>query len=276
MEIGNYNVLEVKRRSENGLYLVDEDDIEVLLPKKFVIPAMKEGTKGKLFVYKDSEDRLTATTQKPLLVVGEVGYLTVKEIAPIGAFLDWGLDKDLLLPYSEQLAHVRAGEWIMVYVFLDRATERVVASTNLNKFIKNREVEYEFNDEVDLLIGDETEIGYRVVVDKRHWGMLYKSEIFERIATGQFLKGFVKKVREDGKVDVALQKQGIGAAKELTEVILEWMKLNKGILPLSDTSTPEAIHSVLGISKKNFKKAIGMLFKKGLIDIGEKNIRIRS
>lgn len=274
MEIGKYNVLKVNRRTDNGLYLLDETSgEEVLLPNKFVNDKMVEGTKGKVFVYKDSEDRPVATKQIPLVITDEAAYLTIKEVSPIGAFLDWGLDKDLLLPFSEQKNSLAAGGKVLVYVYLDRATNRIVATENLNKFIKNREVQLKKDDEVDLLIGPKVDKGYKVIINNMHWGMIYDNEIFNPVQSGQHVKGFVKKLREDGKIDIALQKQGLVVADDAREIILEKLQAAGGKLELSDSSTPEEIYAALGISKKNFKKAIGMLYKEKKITIGEKDIR---
>ncbi len=267
MEIGQYNILKVLRKTDNGLYLIDEAGEEVLLPKKFVSSKMKEGTLGRVFIYKDSKDRLVATTQHPYAIAGQAACLVVKDVAGIGAFLDWGLEKDLLLPFSEQPVHVRKGDLVLVYVYLDRATGRVVASSNMNKFIKNRELSFEENTEVDLLVGDETDIGFKVVINQKHWGMLYRNEIFGEVKKGMHLKGYIKKVREDNKIDVALQKQGLDAALDFGKLIVGKLTANGGFLPLTDHSSPEEIYATLGISKKNFKKAIGMLYKKKLIAI---------
>lgn len=261
MLIGKYNILQVKRKTDNGIYLADEAGEEVLLPNKFVTEKMKEGTLGKVFVYTDSEDRKVATTQKPKVVAGEAAYMHVKQVTPVGAFLDWGLDKDLLLPYSEQKQPVTEGEKILVYVYTDKATNRIVATANLNKFIKNREVQFYPNTEVDLMICDETDTGIRVIVNQKHWGILYRNEVFKPVEKGEHIKGFVKKVREDMKIDVALQKQGLAAAQDFTQLVLQKLDEGNGKLPLTDDSTPEEIYKVLGISKKNFKKAIGMLYK---------------
>jgi predicted RNA-binding protein (virulence factor B family) len=272
MLIGKYNVLQVKRRTDNGVYLADEAGEEVLLPNKFVNEKMKEGTLGKVFVYTDSEDRNVATTQTPKAVTDEAVYLKVKQVTSIGAFLDWGLDKDLLLPYSEQTGTVVEGQEVLVFVYLDKATNRIVASANLNKFIKNREVKFFPNTEVDLLICDETDAGIRVIVNQKHWGILYKNEVFGKVEKGMHVTGFVKKVREDFKIDVAMQKQGLIAAQDFTQLILQKLSENKGYLPLTDDSSPEEIYTALGISKKNFKKAIGMLYKQKKILLGKGRI----
>jgi predicted RNA-binding protein (virulence factor B family) len=289
IEYGQYNTLKVSRRSENGFYLIpfnsakgdkakvsgDEPSEEVLLPRKYITPEMKEGSDVKVFVYKDSEDRPVATTQTPLATVGEAAYLLVKEITNIGAFLDWGLDKDLFLPFREQAERVEAGRHYLVYLYLDFASKRIAATTNLNKFIKNREVNLQPNEEVDLLITYENEVGIRVIINNKHWGILFKNEIFQKIEKGQHVHGFIKKIREDGKIDVALQKQGIAAAQDVRDVLLNKLKEHKGFLQLSDISPPEEIHAILGISKKNFKKAVGMLYKEGKIELKEGLIRLK-
>lgn len=274
---GKFNTLTIVRRTPNGFYLEDrhsEEKEEVLLPNKYIAEDMKEGGMVSVFLYKDSEDRPVATTQKPLLQAGEAGYLLVKEITRIGAFLDWGLEKDLFLPFREQAQRVEADRYYLVYVYTDKATQRMLATTNLNKFIKNRDVDLQPNQEVDLLITYENETGIRVIVNQKHWGILFKNEIFKPLEKGSTVKGFIKKVREDGKIDVALQKQGIAAAKDVQQILLEKIAEHKHGLPLSDVSPPELIYEMLGISKKNFKKAVGMLYKEGKIEFKDSLIRL--
>lgn len=278
LQLGKYNQLIISRRTDNGFYLVDDTDStvqeEVLLPKKMIAAEMKEGHRLNVFVYKDSEDRPVATTQTPLAQVGEAAYLLVKDVNRIGAFLDWGLDKELFLPFREQAEQVEPGRYYLVYVFLDFASKRIAATTNLNKFIKNREVQLTPNQEVDLLITYENEVGIRVIINNKHWGILFKNEIFTPVEKGTHVTGYIKKIREDGKIDVALQKQGFAAAKDITQVLLQKLTENKGELPLSDETAPELIYQTLGISKKNFKKAAGILFKQGKIELNDNNIRL--
>ena len=280
LSFGKYNTLIIVRRTENGYYLAEsvaEEAVEeVLMPNKFITPEMKEGNEIKVFVYKDSEDRPVATTQIPHAIIGEATYLLVKEVNNVGAFLDWGLDKDLFLPFREQAERVEVGRHYLVYVYFDFASKRVAATTNINKFIKNKEVTVVQNEEVDLLITYENEVGIRVIINQKHWGILFKNEIFLKIEKGEHLTGYVKKVREDGKIDVALQKQGIAAAKDVCDVLIEKLKENKGFLQLSDVSPPELVHQVLGISKKNFKKAVGILYKEGKIELKENLIKLVS
>lgn len=279
LHFGKYQVLQISRKTDNGFYLAETAGEglleEVLLPNKLITPDMKEGKELKVFVYKDSEDRPVATTQTPLAIAGEAAYLLVKEVNNVGAFLDWGLDKDLFLPFREQAEEVEQGRHYLVYVYFDFASKRVAATTNMNKFIKNREVDLLPNQEVDLLITYENEIGIRVIVNQMHWGILFKNEIFHPIVKGTHIKGFVKKIREDGKIDVALQKQGIVAAKEVKDILLQKLQEQKGILSLSDNSTPEEIHRQLGMSKKVYKKAVGMLYKEGRIELGDDFIKLK-
>jgi uncharacterized protein len=277
---GKYNNLVISRRTDNGFYLSETDGQglleEVLLPNKFITPEMNEGDTLTVFVYKDSEDRPVATTQTPRVVVDEAAYLPVKQLTAVGAFLDWGLDKDLLLPFREQKGEPVVGQLVLVYVYFDYASKRIAATANMNKFIKNREVELEPNEEVDLLICDKTDLGHKVIINLKHWGMLYENEIFTPVTTGMHARGFVKKIREDGKIDVALQKQGIEAARDVKEIILDKLKAENGYLPLNDKSSPEAIYDVFAMSKKNFKKAIGMLYKEGKIALMIKGIKLKA
>lgn len=275
LEIGKYNTLQIKRRTANGFYLAETQVEEVLLPNKFITPEMKEGDWIKVYVYRDGEERPVATTQTPRAAVDEVAYMMVKEVTDIGAFLDWGLDKDLFLPYREQATRAEVGKPALVYVYFDGASKRIVASSNLNKFIKNREVNLQPNQEVDLLLTEKTIDGVRVVINNKHWGMLYANEIFSPIKKGTHVTGYIKKVREDGKIDVALQKQGITVAKDAKDVILQKLEESKGTLAVNDNSPPELIYELFGISKKNFKKAVGMLYKDKKIELEENAIRLK-
>lgn len=275
LNLGKYNTLQIKRRTPNGFYLVETQVEEVLLPNKFITPQMKEGDWLKVFVYNDSENRPVATTQVPRATTDEAAYMKVKEVTGIGAFLDWGLDKDLFLPFREQAKPVEMGKYYLVYVYFDYASKRIVATTNMNKFIKNRELTVKLNEEVDLLLTEKTETGIRVIINQKHWGMLYENEIFSPLKKGIHVKGYIKKIREDNKIDVALQKQGIEAAKDVKGIILQKLEENNGSLKLNDNSPPELIYEFLGISKKNFKKAIGMLYKEKKIELEETGIRLR-
>lgn len=277
LQYGKFNRLVITRRTDNGFYLAENGDVsleEVLLPNKYITPDMQEGSELNVFLYKDSEDRPVATTQQPLVQVGEAAYLLVKDVNRVGAFLDWGLEKDLFLPFREQGERVVPDRYYLVYVFFDFASKRIAATTNINKFIKNRDVELKPNDEVDLLITYENEVGVRVIINNKHWGILFKNEIFSKVEKGSHVKGYIKKIREDGKIDVALQKQGIDAARDISTVVLDKLKENNGRLELSDDSAPELVYEVLGISKKNFKKAVGILYKAGKIELHDNLITL--
>jgi hypothetical protein len=278
IEIGQYNSLTIARETEHGLYLANAEGEEVLLPNKFVTDEIKALKELRVFVYKDSLDRPVATTQKPKVLIDQTTYLEVKQVTQIGAFLDWGLDKDILLPFSEQDVAPEVGNYVLVYVFLDRATNRVTASANLNKFINNKEIEVNVNDEVKVLVTEATEIGYKCIIENKHWGMLYSNELYgNKVQQGKIIKAFIKKIRIDGKIDLSLQKQGFSTiSKDIRQIVLEAIKYNGGNLPLHDASPPEQIYSMLKMSKKNFKKAVGMLYKEKLIELRTRSIVLRA
>jgi hypothetical protein len=278
IEIGQYNSLTIARETEHGLYLANAEGEEVLLPNKFVTDEIKALKELRVFVYKDSLDRPVATTQKPKVLIDQTTYLEVKQVTQIGAFLDWGLDKDILLPFSEQDVAPEVGDYVLVYVFLDRATNRVTASANLNKFINNKEIEVNVNDEVKVLVTEATEIGYKCIIENKHWGMLYSNELYgNKVQQGKIIKAFIKKIRIDGKIDLSLQKQGFSTiSKDIRQIVLEAIKYNGGNLPLHDASPPEQIYSMLKMSKKNFKKAVGMLYKEKLIELRTRSIVLRA
>jgi len=274
-EIGKTNVLDVIRETDNGVYLDGENLGEILMPRKFVTQEVKESGRAKVFVYSDSEDRLVATTETPYAEAGEFACLEVIETNRFGAFLDWGLPKHLLVPFSEQKAKMIEGRSYLVYIFTDTKTNRVAASAKVGKFLSNDLPDYEQGDEVKLLIAEETETGYRAIVNGRHWGMLYKNQVVMSLSMGNKLTGFVNKVREDGKIDLLAEKPGYEKIDALSENILQALKDNNGFIALSDKSSPEMIQSMLGISKKNFKKAIGNLYKNRLIDFKSDGIKLR-
>jgi len=273
-EIGKINVLEVVRETENGLYLNGQELGEILMPRKFITDEIVSEGKAQVFIYSDSEDRLVATTEKPLAIANEFAYLKVVSVNRFGAFLDWGLPKDLLVPFSEQKAKMVEGGKYLVYLFVDLLTNRMAASAKLDKFLDNTPPEYETGDEVDLLIADETDLGYKAIVNGEHWGMLYKNQIFQPVTFGQKLKGYINKVREDEKIDLLLEKPGYEKVDNISEKILQELQANNGFMAVSDKTSPEMIKALFGISKKNFKKAIGGLYKKRLIDFVSDGIKL--
>lgn len=274
VKIGKINILDVVRETDNGLYLDGGDLGEILMPQKFVTPEVRELKKAEVFVYTDSEDRLVATTETPLAKVGEFAFLKVVAVTRVGAFLDWGLPKDLLVPFREQKATMLEGESYLVYVFLDFQTNRIAASAKLDKFLDNTPVECEAGEAVELIIAEQTDLGFKAIVNNEHWGILYSNQVFQPLATGQKVKGYVNKVRDDEKIDLLLEKPGYEKIDAISEKILQELKNNRGFLAVSDKTSPEMIQAMFGISKKNFKKAIGGLYKKKHIVFESDGIRL--
>lgn len=273
-EIGKNNTLNIVRETGNGVYLDGEDLGEILMPAKFVSDEIKAAGKATVFVYTDSEDRLVATTEQPLAQVGDFARLQVKAVTKVGAFLDWGLPKDLLVPFSEQRAKMQEGGEYWVYVYLDLLTRRIAASAKLHKFLDNTPPKYKTGEEVDLIILEETDLGYRCVINLEHTGMLYKNQVFRTLEMGEKTKGYIQKVRSDEKIDLLLDKPGYEKVDEISEIILKELRENKGFLAVSDKTSPGMIQAMFGISKKNFKKAIGALYKQRLIDFTSDGIRL--
>ncbi|MFV0591140.1 MAG: S1 RNA-binding domain-containing protein [Draconibacterium sp.] len=273
-EIGKINTLGIVRETANGVYLDGGDLGEILMSQKFVTSEIKADEKAEVFVYTDSEDRLVATTETPFAKVGEFACLEVKEVTAVGAFLDWGLPKDLLVPFREQREKMAVGRTYWVYVFLDLLSNRVAASAKLQKYLDNTPPEYKPGQEVDLIIFDETELGYKAIVNREHTGMLYKNQVFRAMKIGDKTRGFISKVRKDEKIDLILEKPGYGKVDAISAKILKELKDNKGFLAVSDKSSPDMIQALFGISKKAFKQAIGGLYKKRLISFESDGIRL--
>jgi predicted RNA-binding protein (virulence factor B family) len=266
VDIGRMNRLAVVRESEFGL-LVDGGELgEILLPKRYVPKAWKTEDKLDVFVMRDSEDRLMAITEKPKAMVGEFALLRVKEVTGVGAFLDWGMPKDLLVPFREQRPEMRAGQSYLVYIYLDRVSGRIAASSRLDKFLKNSRRTYRQGEKVDLMIWQRTDLGYKAIINGERWGMLFDNEIFQPLERGQCLEGYIKQMRPDGYIDLCLQQPGYGKVTRLTDVILDYLKAQGGFMPVTDKNPPEEIHALFGVSKKTYKKAIGALYKQRLID----------
>ena len=265
MKPGVFNLLTAKRRTLNGYYLIDDEEHEVLLPNKYVPTGMKPGDEISVFIFKDSEDRLTATTIKPFIMLNEFAVLEVVDVNPVGAFLDWGLEKDLLVPYSEQASKMMEGKSYPVYLYLDDKTQRLVASAKTNKFLENDDIEVAEGEEVELLICNSTDIGINVIINNIHSGLLYDNELFQAVTPGERITGYIKNIRPDNKIDVSLQKQGYVNVEPNANKILQKLKDNNGFLNLTDKSDPVIILAKLEMSKKTFKKAIGSLYKQKLI-----------
>ncbi len=273
LKIGSYNTLEFVKEVEFGIYLAS-DQGEILLPKKWVAEDWEVGDMIKVFIYTDSEDRLIATTLTPKAVVGEFAGMDVKQVTDFGAFLDWGIEKDLLVPLREQHRKLQEGQHCVVRVCLDHKTNRVVGVAKLNAFI-NKDIDaLEEGQAVDLLVYDATDLGMMALVNEEYAGMIYRNEIFEPVKIGDRHKGYIKKLREDGKIDLSLKPQGFKAVLNDQEGVLSALVSAGGFLPYHDKSDPEAIREVFNLSKKAFKKVIGTLYKEGRIRILPEGIQL--
>ena len=267
LEVGKYNTLKIVKDLDFGVYLDGGNGKEILLPARYVPKNVKPGDEVEVFIYHDNEGRLIATTARPLATVGEFKFMEVKSVNNTGAFLEWGLMKDLLVPFKEQKMPMREGRWYLVYVHLDHITGRIVASARIDKYLDNVMPEYTFNQEVNLLVADETEIGYKVIINNLHWGLVYYNEVFRRLEKGEEIKGYIKEVREDEKIDVSLVPLGYQKIEGLAGTILESLKSQGGFIAVHDKSAPEVIQSLFQCSKKSFKQAIGALYKQHLITL---------
>lgn len=269
--IGQYNTLKIDRSTNVGLFLTKEDK-DILLPNKYVPKEYTIGDEITVFVYLDHEERPVATTLEPYIKLNEFGWLRVNYINEFGAFLDWGLEKDLFVPFKEQARPMEQGKRYLVYMYADERTNRLVASSKTNQFLSNDEVNLEKNEEVDLIISHITDLGINVIINEKHKGLVYKDETFVEVKPGQRCKGYIKNVRPDGKIDVSFQKLGYDAVEFNAQKILNELQSSRGFLRLNDNSHPEDIKTVLQMSKKTFKKAIGLLYKEKLIEIKDDGI----
>jgi predicted RNA-binding protein (virulence factor B family) len=270
--IGKYNNLTIERVTSVGMFLSDVEGEEVLLPNQYLTDEMQVGDNIKVFVYLDSEDRPVATTETPKIIRNEFAFLEVKDVSEHGAFLDWGLIKDLFVPFREQSRPMEIGERHVVFLYLDQKSSRLIASTKIDRFLENERLTVKEGDEVDLLIWQKTDLGFNAIVNQYHKGLVYANEVFRDLKAGDLLKGYVKKIREENKLDISLQKTGYDSVEPTAQQILDEIKKSAGFLNISDSSSPEDIYKRLQISKKTFKKAIGGLYKQGLIKIAEDGI----
>ncbi|MBD8709788.1 CvfB family protein [Pseudomonas sp. NPDC078416] len=274
--VGRYNSLQVVKHTNFGLYLDGAQDGEILLPNRYIpkdIPSEDEDWLN-VFIYLDSDDKLIATTEKPKVQVGEFASLKVVEVNSIGIFLDWGLPKDLLLPYSEEKQPLKAGDYCVVHVYLDKHTRRITATTRLDRYLDKVPANYTVGQEVDLLVAEETAMGFKAIINNKHWGLIHKNEVFKFLRSGKQEKGFIKEVRSDGNISLSLQPVGEQLASSLNAQILGKLRDNNGVLPVSDKSDPQVISNLFGVSKGNFKKAIGALYKQGQIVIHADRIEL--
>jgi uncharacterized protein len=274
VKLGKLNDLSVIDMDPSGACFDGGDEGDILLPRTEIPSGCEIGTKLEVFVYLDSEDLLTATLKRPLAMVGEFALLKVVSLEQVGAFLDWGLPKDLLLPFAEQTRDLRIGDDVIVFLYLDRS-DRISASMRLQRHVQKDTSTYQTGQEVDLMIAAKTDLGFKAIVNGAHFGVLYEDEVFQTLHYGEKLKGFIKLVRPDGKLDLSLTRSGHRAAKdEIAPKILELLKAEGGFLPINDKTSAEKIHELFGVSKKKFKIALGGLYKQRLIKVEDEGIRL--
>jgi len=274
MRLGDFNDLEIAREVSIGFYLTS-DDGDLLLPEKYRPVGAHVGDVIRVFVYRDSEDRLIATTLEPLAVVDSFAALTVRDVGAPGAFLDWGLEKDLLLPHANQRQAARPGDRVLVYVYLDEATDRLVASAKWQRFLSPEPFVGAVGEAVQVLIAEETPLGYSVIVNGTHAGLLYANEVFRPLRSGELLPGHLRQIRADGKLDVRLGQAGYDEVESAAALVLAALRQRPdGRLPLGDKSLADDVYRRLGMSKKVFKKALGSLYKQGLVELGPEETRL--
>ena len=275
IEIGKYNTLEIIRETEQGIYLGDNEQNEVLLPNRYVPESYNIYDKIDVFVYLDNEERPVAVTDEPYITRNEFGMLRCNEVTKHGAFLDWGMVKELFCPFKEQAFKMVKGGWYLVYCYLDEESDRLVASSKTNQFLDNTNLTVQEFEEVDLIVSHPSDIGMNVIVNKKHHGLIFNDNIFSDLNIGDKLKGYVKKIRPDNKIDIALGKIGYRKIEPNADKIMQQLKdSGDGFLPLNDKSSPEAIKETLEMSKKTFKKAIGTLYKQRMITIEQDGIHL--
>ncbi|MCJ8269093.1 MAG: S1-like domain-containing RNA-binding protein [Psychrosphaera sp.] len=273
--MGVVNSLTVVKKVDFGVYLDGGDLGEILLPTKVVPKGCEIDQVVDVFIYLDSEDRVIATTRTPLAKVGEFANLEVIEVNNVGAFMDWGLEKDLLVPFGEQKKRLEVGNRHLVFVYIDRVDRRITASAKIDKFLDQVEPKYTAGQEVDLILGGQTDLGFKAIINNAHWGVIYKDEVFEFLGIGSHRKGYIKRVREDGKIDLTLTRPAAEQRDELSQKVLNELEKVGGYLAIGDKSPPEMIYKKFKVSKRIYKQTIGGLMKQGLITIEPTGIRIK-
>jgi len=280
VEIGKLNRMKVVKEVDFGLYL-DGGDVddggwgEILLPARYVPAGCVPGDEIEVFIYRDSEDRIIATTEKPYVMVGEFANLKVVSVNHHGAFLDWGLMKDLLVPYAEQKPKMEEGKRYVVRAYLDEDSNRIVASARLNDFLYDEsEGDFDVGEAVDMFVANKTELGYKIIINNSHWGLLHFHEVVTPPRRGEHLKGFIKNIREDGKIDLTLHKRGRDKTDDAVDIVLKALRKQDGFVATSDKTPPDEIMDLFGLSKGMYKKAVGSLFKRKMITIADDGIRL--
>lgn len=275
IQIGEYNTLTILRDTEPGLFLGDNEENEILLPNRYVPETFKIGDQIEVFAYLDNEERPVAITDKPYIKRNDFALLRCNQVTKFGAFLDWGLVKELFCPFKEQAFKMKAGGWYLVHCYLDEESERLVVSSKTNRFLDNKELTVEQYEEVDLIVSHPSDIGMNVIVNNCHLGLVFKDEIYKDISVGDRLKGIVKKIRSGNKLDISLSQIGYRNIEPNAQFVLTELEDNNGFLPLNDKSSPEDIKDAMQMSKKSFKKAIGSLYKERQIEIKEDGIYLK-
>lgn len=275
-KIGMLNELRVVKKVDFGVYLDGGGMGEILLPKRYVPKHCRVDDTLEVFIYTDSEDRIIATTETPYAMVGDFALLKVVSVSSVGAFLGWGIPKDLLVPFSEQNTTMKEGRSYLVRVYLDDRTHRIAASSKLDNYLNKEPLAFQAGQEVGLLIASQTDIGYKAIIDGSHWGVLHYNEVFQKLRMGQKIKGFIKKVRDDNKIDLCLHQPGYEKVIDLTETILNVLRDQGGFISVTDKSSPDIIYNWFNVSKKTYKKAIGSIYKRRLITIEDTGIRLNN
>ncbi len=261
VNIGQLNTLVVVKEKDFGLYLDAQQLGEILLPKRYIPKGTRVGDEIEVFVYLDSNDELIATTEMPKVKVGEFAGLKAVAVNHIGAFFDWGLPKDLLVPFSQQKIRVEEGETHLLFVYLDQHTNRIVATTKVDPLLNREEIPYRTGEKVKAIIGDKTDIGFKCIIDDCFWGVLFFQDAFRQLRKGEEVSAFIKRVRDDGKIDISLQEVGYKKVRGILDDVLDYLDSQGGEMTITDKSSPEAIYAVFKVSKATFKKAIGALYK---------------
>ncbi len=276
MELGKFNLLTILRASDPGLYLVNDADEEVLLPNAYVTEEMKIGDELDVFIYKDSDDRPVATTLTPYVKLEEFAFLKVKEVNKFGAFLDWGLPKDLMVPFAEQLIKMEEGKSYLIFLIVDEDSQRLIGSAKVNEFVYTDKIELSPSEKVDLLLYKMTDLGMHAIVNNNYHGLIFHSDIHRKIYPGDKISAYVKQVREDGKIDLSLNPIGFtNSIDKFSQIVIDTLNDNGGFLNLTDKTSPEIINKMLGMSKKAFKNAVGNLYKQKLIDLSKEGINLK-
>lgn len=274
INLGKFNTLRVVKEVDFGMYLDGGIEGEILLPRRYIPEGCRPGDELKVFIYLDQEERLIATTQKPLVQVGEFACLKVAWVNQYGAFLDWGLMKDLFVPFREQKTKMEVGKRYVVHAHLDEESYRIVASAKVERYLSKERAPYEPGEKVNVLVWQKTDLGFKVIIEHQYAGLLYEREIFQSLHVGLKTQAYIKKVREDGKIDLSIRKPGQAGVKDFATFLLEHIRSNGGRLLLTDKSPAEEIYALFGVSKKTFKKAVGDLYKKRLVTLQEDGIRL--